>query len=252
MSIISGGSRPNSDFDYWEFVHCAICSLPFIADPPAPPGPPSVPFWLTECGHTLCNSHLHADQSCAACGATAIQLIPLQRDMIAPMCEWFRSIPHGLDALASAAKFQQETMASLIRSYKRKCSQQRATILKTKDVIAENKALRRYVITRRSYGMNQSDPNQTLSYEPSDARNANGKRPLVDPRHHQRTSSPRSITTPLAPPRITLPPDHQQPVFPSGMSAAHPSEDPRDRPGSSRFEWVCQLNPTHICVHTSV
>ncbi|KAF8485612.1 hypothetical protein JB92DRAFT_2836809 [Gautieria morchelliformis] len=223
------------DFDYWEFVYCAICFLPFIADPDnAPTAPPSVPFWLTECGHTLCNNHLHADQSCAACGAGAIQLVPLQRDMMPPMCDWFRSVPHSLDAIASAAKSQQETMASLIRFYKHKCNQQRATINKTKDVASENEALRSQIeqlrqevaqlrmsagetsnqhFDQRSYGPKRHDAvDQALSYQPGQTRNIN------------------------APSRLTLPPDHQQPVFPSGMNTGrHQHEENGDPPGSSRF-----------------
>ena len=43
------------DFDFWEFVTCSRCLLPFNLDPS---GAPSVPFWLTECGHVLCNNHI--------------------------------------------------------------------------------------------------------------------------------------------------------------------------------------------------
>lgn len=51
--------RSLRDFSFWEYVHCAVCQLPFIPDPVnAPTAPPCTPFWLTECGHTLCNGHL--------------------------------------------------------------------------------------------------------------------------------------------------------------------------------------------------
>ena len=43
------------DFDLWEFVSCAKCHLVFSANGASAP---SVPFWLTECGHIVCNSHL--------------------------------------------------------------------------------------------------------------------------------------------------------------------------------------------------
>lgn len=43
------------DFDFWDFVNCSICHLPFG---PENGGPPQVPFWLTDCGHIICNSHL--------------------------------------------------------------------------------------------------------------------------------------------------------------------------------------------------
>ena len=42
------------ELDFWEFVNCARCHLPFDTDVGTPP----VPFWLTECGHIVCNNHL--------------------------------------------------------------------------------------------------------------------------------------------------------------------------------------------------
>jgi hypothetical protein len=42
------------EFDFWEFVNCARCHLSFNTDL----GAPQIPFWLTECGHIVCNNHL--------------------------------------------------------------------------------------------------------------------------------------------------------------------------------------------------
>ena len=46
--------------DFWEFVSCGKCHLPFVNDGAADgsAGGPTIPFWLTECGHILCNQHL--------------------------------------------------------------------------------------------------------------------------------------------------------------------------------------------------
>lgn len=43
------------EFDFWDYVSCSLCYLLFT---PNDKGPPPVPFWLTECGHVLCNNHL--------------------------------------------------------------------------------------------------------------------------------------------------------------------------------------------------
>ena len=43
------------ELDFWEFVSCGICHLEFIKDNG---GVSSVPFWITECGHVVCNTHL--------------------------------------------------------------------------------------------------------------------------------------------------------------------------------------------------
>ncbi len=135
MSHISSSSL--TDLDIWEFVSCSKCHLPFSSDPSAPP---QVPFWLTECGHVICNLHLSmsplynrcscksteytsdADQSCCECGAQGIQMIPLQREVCflhfaavpisetdfrqldPPMSNWFCSAPHALDTISYSIK----------------------------------------------------------------------------------------------------------------------------------------------------
>jgi hypothetical protein len=52
-STMTNISSDQSDFDFWEFVSCAKCQLSFSLDAGA-----TVPFWLTQCGHVICNNHL--------------------------------------------------------------------------------------------------------------------------------------------------------------------------------------------------
>ncbi|EMD38551.1 hypothetical protein CERSUDRAFT_105138 [Gelatoporia subvermispora B] len=70
----------------------------------------------------------------------------------------------------------------------------------------------------------------------------------------QTNSSPRSIVTPVGPNRLTLPPEHQQPVFnnQSPLHAGATIREPNgsggdgrtpDRPGSSRFAQQYAYNP---------
>jgi hypothetical protein len=79
--------------------------------------------------------------------------------MDAPMSNWFCSIPHAYDGIAAAAKvysyfplalnsqalpqFQQETLASSVRFYKKKCSERGALINRLKGEAAENKLLKK-------------------------------------------------------------------------------------------------------------
>lgn len=55
MSGPARNEQTDPDFDFWDFVSCAVCHISYS---PADRGPPPVPFWITECGHVLCNSHL--------------------------------------------------------------------------------------------------------------------------------------------------------------------------------------------------
>ncbi|KAJ8078871.1 hypothetical protein PM082_013155 [Marasmius tenuissimus] len=75
---MSSTSANQQEFDFWEFVSCAKCQLPFYS---GASNVATVPFWLTDCGHVICNNHLKSDQSCAQCGTQDIQLLPLQREV---------------------------------------------------------------------------------------------------------------------------------------------------------------------------
>ncbi|KAI0727230.1 hypothetical protein C8Q72DRAFT_841583 [Fomitopsis betulina] len=228
------------DLDFWEFVNCARCHLPFETEGGAPP----VPFWLTECGHVVCNNHLNSDQSCAQCGAQGIQLVPLQKELESPMSEWFCSVPQALDSVAYATRFQMETVASLARHYKNKCVQQRSLIDRLKN---EFKMLKKML---EDLKFENSQLRQDSRYQsmPSDIPNTNGKRRMIQSHQHtsgaHTNSSPRSVMTPMGPDRLTLPPDHQQPNFaPHTQIADHRATPNRDRPGSSRFVQQYAYNP---------
>ena len=55
MSVVPGSTTEGQDSDFWEFVACGRCHLPFTPEPGAQP---TIPFWITECGHVVCNNHL--------------------------------------------------------------------------------------------------------------------------------------------------------------------------------------------------
>lgn len=89
-------SLSDTDPDLWDTISCSKCLLPFLSK-----AGPTIPFWLTECGHILCNNHLSKqpvatrhpfprltvpgpNQSCTQCGAQGIQLTPLQKEVATP------------------------------------------------------------------------------------------------------------------------------------------------------------------------
>ncbi|KAF9052927.1 hypothetical protein BJ165DRAFT_1444196 [Panaeolus papilionaceus] len=212
---MSEASSDPFEFDFWEFVSCAKCRMPFAMDN----GTATVPFWLTECGHVICNNHLNPDRSCSQCNAPNIQLAPLQREMDAPMSEWFRSIPSALDAVTFAAKYQQETMASQIRYYKSRHTQFRQFIERLRRDVAELKRSNEKLQAENADYRQRLGLNNQRSGSNTDYMNSNGKRTIESDSHHvlkdtrpRTDSSPRSVTTPLGPSRLTLPPGqvHQE------------------------------------------
>ncbi|CAE6400624.1 unnamed protein product [Rhizoctonia solani] len=109
----------STDNSIWEYVHCSVCMMLFL--PPNRPDPvPDVPFWLTECGHVICNNHLMPDQSCASCGAKNPSIVPLQRNMSPPVSEWFRSLADTHESLIMASRIQYNTFTALIRHYQQR------------------------------------------------------------------------------------------------------------------------------------
>ncbi|KAI0044835.1 hypothetical protein FA95DRAFT_1522378 [Auriscalpium vulgare] len=237
---MSHTSSSQVSLDFWEFVTCGRCHLPFSPNSSAPP---PVPFWLTECSHVVCNNHLNPDQSCPVCGSQQIQMIPLQREpeMEEPMSQWFCSLPHTIDAIANAAKFQQDMMASLVRFYKAKYHQLRTVAERYRAEALEVKTLRQTVEQQREEIEQLRRYAPSDSQEPSNIPNNHGKRRMVDAYMSgdpQSYSSPRSAMTPLGPTRLTLPASHQQPVFGAqggGSDGLDGFPTQSERPGSSRF-----------------
>ncbi|KAM5535185.1 hypothetical protein V8D89_011121 [Ganoderma adspersum] len=169
------------EFDFWEFVSCGICHLEYIDETGALS---SVPFWLTECGHVVCNNHLNADQSCAECRSTGIHVLAMARD-VRRLQDKVQEVPYswhgswnhrwrtGLSPLpplsmqwgthsgyvtycsvrvlahraVARSQFQLTTMASLARFYKKKYLQYRPLYERLKEEHAEAKRLRKYSFT---------------------------------------------------------------------------------------------------------
>ncbi|KAF9646385.1 hypothetical protein BDM02DRAFT_3026715 [Thelephora ganbajun] len=220
-------------YDFWEAVTCAKCHLRFVPDGG---GLPLAPFWITECGHILCNNHLNADQSCSYCGDRPINLAPLQREMEPPISDWFRSLPYAIDSLANSVKFQQATTGSLLKYYREKIHKQRSIIEQFKKERAELISLRS--INERLQQENEYMRSQ-LEYsgnsDPGDPSRPT-KRQRLD-YHGDSFSSPRRMSTPVRPDRLTFPPDHQEPALSrSDDGYQHYTIPPNERPGSSRFK----------------
>ncbi|EIW60381.1 uncharacterized protein TRAVEDRAFT_120559 [Trametes versicolor FP-101664 SS1] len=223
MSSVSGAS---ADFDFWEFVNCGVCHLEFVKESGALS---SMPFWLSECGHVICNAHLNADQSCAACGSPGIQLLPLQREMEPPMSNWFNSVPNAFDTVAYALRFQMSNMATLVRYFKKKYQQYRPLYERLKEEHVETKRLRKLVDDLQQENLQLRQRLQMGGSDHADVLNNNRKRMRVDDDGYlsgQRSSSPRSAATPVAPDRLTLPPGHHQPQFNSRLSLQVPESTP--------------------------
>ncbi|KAG5730916.1 hypothetical protein E4T56_gene7089 [Termitomyces sp. T112] len=136
--------------------------------------------------------------------------------MEAPMSEWFQSIPIALDSIANATKFQHETMAAQIRFHRARHQQQKALIERLKHDFGELKKLNEQLQhennrLRQHAGKNQFPVAGFHPNQPEAFINVNGKRPHTGALSYDETgarastSSPRSVTTPLGPNRLTLP-----------------------------------------------
>ncbi|KAI9571319.1 hypothetical protein HD554DRAFT_168755 [Boletus coccyginus] len=165
------------------------------------------------------------------------------------MSDWFRFLPHGIDAIANAVKVcPTRYLDTPAHHFSAESSFSKSRLLPSCDIIGISacsfprlaidyetsagrcETLRRELYLSRSRGL---VTNQTL--EPSAHLNHNGKRPMAEMRGSAKTnSSPRSVPTPVGPLRLTLPPGEYL-----SFSRQEPSEpefaNTVDRPGSSRF-----------------
>ncbi|KAI0831273.1 hypothetical protein BC628DRAFT_1353020 [Trametes gibbosa] len=235
---MSNVSNASADFDFWEFVNCGVCHLEFVKESGALS---SLPFWLSECGHVICNAHLNADQSCAACGTPGVQFMPLQKELEPPMANWFNSVPTSLDTVAYALRFQMDTMANLVRYFKKKYQQYRPLFERLKQEHAETKRLKKLVDSLKLENAELRHRLQTSGSDGADTLNANHKRMRQDDDgcySGQRTSSPRSAATSLGPDRLTLPPGHHQPQFNSRQSLQLPSSAPVAKQALEHYAYV--------------
>ncbi|KAH9901352.1 hypothetical protein C8Q73DRAFT_636290 [Cubamyces lactineus] len=223
MSNLSGQT---AEFDFWEFVNCGVCHLEFSRESGALS---SIPFWLTDCGHVVCNTHLNADQTCAVCGNPKMQLMPLQRELEPPLSNWFGSVSQGFDTVAFSLRFQLSTMATLVRYLKKKYHQYRPLHERCREQQAETKRLRKMVDELRIENSNLRQQLHMSSSGNAQGLNVNGKRARMDDDGYysgQRTSSPRSTATPIGPDRLTLPLGHHRPQFNSRQSLQVPGAKP--------------------------
>ncbi|KAF5330856.1 hypothetical protein D9619_005617 [Psilocybe cf. subviscida] len=246
---MSNDQQDQDTSDFWEFVACAKCRMPFALES----GVATVPFWLTECGHVMCNNHINSDQSCGQCGAQGIQVTPLHREV---WISHFKTrlvdlmITGGGSDVGVVSKylfdprercFQQDAMASQVRYHRTRHQQLRQMLEKLKremsELKRENEALQSENQQYRAYHGHENG-----SDEPSTHFNHNGKRAMLN---HQRPitgSSPRSIPTPLGPDRLTLQPgqslhelsSHKHTDIRQQISAKPQEHHSQQRPMSTR------------------
>ncbi|KAG9010086.1 hypothetical protein FRB93_004748 [Tulasnella sp. JGI-2019a] len=227
----------DSDVDIWAFVHCDICMLPFIPSP----NEAATPFWLTECGHVLCNAHINSDRSCRRCGSTNVGTSSLRQDLNTPMAQWFSNVPSALEMTARTVRFQQATIAAEARFYKEKSLRQRSELDKRRAIIIELQSkcqtLQQEVHHLRSQP-HQSGIVQSLgkkrrldSGSANTLVSASDASPYQSLNHERRASSSysfteasprRNILTPVVAQRLTLPVDQPQPVFQRPQSVLQP------------------------------
>ncbi|KAH7340756.1 hypothetical protein B0J17DRAFT_332372 [Rhizoctonia solani] len=193
-------NSPN-DNSIWEYVHCSVCMVLFLS-PNRLDSTPDIPFWLTECGHVICNNHLMADQSCGSCGAKNPSIVPLQRNMASPVSEWFRPVADAHENLVMASRIQHNMFVALIRHYRQRYDTAKVMI---KQLQAELVLLRGQIAQGYPTASPRPGPSEhRRTYESGYASSTGSasKRRRVDMEGAE--SSPRSNPTPNRPTRSMM------------------------------------------------
>ncbi|KAG8966250.1 hypothetical protein FRC03_012261 [Tulasnella sp. 419] len=195
-------------FDFWDFVYCSQCMLPYLSEGQSQP---TVPFWATECGHVLCNRHLNPDRSCPSCGSPNVAVSPLQKDMPSPINSWFQPVPQALEGITATVRFQQEMLAKQVRFYRDKCLKQKEVLDRVRVELTKYKELK----------IAYEDLQSQLRFQAVEDNSSTGtKRPRTSSIHGDfQKSSPfdhpprRGTVTPITSNRLTLPKNQSIPMF---------------------------------------
>ncbi|QRW27380.1 hypothetical protein RhiXN_01975 [Rhizoctonia solani] len=242
----------SSDNSIWEYVHCSVCMVLFL--PPNHPDPvPDIPFWLTECGHVVCNNHLMADQSCASCGAKNPSIVPLQRNMSPPVSEWFRPLSDAHESLVMASRIQHNMFVALIRHYRQRYD---AAKIMIRQLQTELESLRsqlnsqRYLAASPRLGiLEQRDLYDNLY---SSSSGSASKRRRIDV--EGAVSSPHSSSTPNRPTRAFNDNSNITAGYESGgltQTIEHQSHSLNHRLNPTSISIVTPRKRKEICVYTA-
>ncbi|KAK4689870.1 hypothetical protein P7C73_g238, partial [Tremellales sp. Uapishka_1] len=109
--------RDDDDLPFLEFVHCQLCHRRY-------PEREDLEFWMTECGHILCDDdeHDHQPDQCTFCGKQKVEITAIgERDKIpASLQRWFRSPAKSIKRVEeelSALRFSIPTLIRQNRHY---------------------------------------------------------------------------------------------------------------------------------------
>ncbi|RIA86119.1 hypothetical protein C1645_780361 [Glomus cerebriforme] len=200
---------------YTEFLHCNAC-FTYSSSPKED----QIRFWLTECGHVVCESCLskHGEASrdissnamehtCSVCN-TKCATIELTDKLSPNLGAFFRSAHEMLDEVADVMRFQKTNTTSLIEFLKDKLGKQRQMLDKAKNELLQYKDMKNEL-------QNLKEENRRLKSQLQEARPSTPvKRPIESP--IKPNTSPRKLhKSPAQNHNLDISPSQRQPRTPN-------------------------------------
>jgi hypothetical protein len=95
-------------------------------------------FWMTECGHFLCDRHEHEPGICTHCKSTPISTYKITPNMDPKLLTWFQSPLLSLMTASRTINFQQAEISRLVAHLREQISKQNKALKKAAQQIREN------------------------------------------------------------------------------------------------------------------
>lgn len=95
-------------------------------------------FWMTECGHSLCDRHEHEPGVCTHCKSTPISTYKITPNMDPKLLTWFQSPLLSLMTASRTINFQQAEISRLVAHLREQISKQNKALKKAAQQIREN------------------------------------------------------------------------------------------------------------------
>lgn len=95
-------------------------------------------FWMTECGHFLCDRHEHQPGICTHCKSSPISTYKITPSMDPSLMIWFRTPLGSLMTASRTIDFQQAEVSRLVSHLREQISKQNKALKKAAQQIREN------------------------------------------------------------------------------------------------------------------
>ncbi|KAL7410649.1 hypothetical protein BDY24DRAFT_398840 [Mrakia frigida] len=206
---------------FTDFLACEVCWRDFNLEDQTQ----QIPFWITSCGHSLCDDHGvdPTNPRCTKCGTEGITTELFGPNLSSEVAAYFSPAADSLETVAGAVKYQQQYLFNLVLFFKDKVVKQKGVLDEVKGRLAAGQeSARRVQELEMEVGRLRSKLDQRTNRIgppsfPGSSVDGDGRKRIrdvgmhSDPTHHRAPSSAGSLHNALPPHRVSIQPSKRNP-----------------------------------------